>query len=334
MSLPRWVAFDFDCCRPPVSPAQVLDFYTIFARRPATPATSDEAVRAVTAHTNPGCNPGQCPDPKRVQNVGYYVHAVLEGKRAKVDCVGNAKALALMCVVLGVPFTVHASETHMYVMTDRILDFKGNLKYAEECQRSCHKKPSFYSATKELSSDDVIATTLLNALDDYRAFYEQVLTHAYGTDAEVDSAPVWIRTAFALGGGRPELLIDDAEALAHPFVAVDVALGLKEPTMLARALLGMDCSGYLYDTDLFYTSSSADSTPTWLSTFEKLYRIGAMANETARGLLENARSVADRCCSNSVAQSIRRRIAQVEEKCELLPEKRNGRRRGSARLGA
>lgn len=168
-------------------------------------------------------------------------------RKVKVECLGRAKLAVLTALVLDIPCTLMATETHTYaVLADGTrLDFEGNLQSDTKLvKQGLHS--ALYQSPVALSSRDVIATTLLNDEtpdDDVEACL--VLLYP-GRDME--RAPIWVR-AFMHGRGHD---FDIPDAHKHPYSSLDMAKERLDVAKLRNALEALTCGKWQHDLELFF----------------------------------------------------------------------------------
>ena len=257
------------------------------------------------------------------KSVVPFLRAYVEGGKIDVECLGRAKSVAAAAAALGVRVAVMANETHVFVQQEsgEILDFETNIKYRDALRRTKERTPYYYAMVVQLDDRGIIATTMLNdGTDD--ASILNTLDELYPHPHDIASAPVWVRV-FRYENSEPKRILQDNEALSHPFVALDFAKRLHDPSLLQKALTNLSCGLFEYSKEFFYEN---DGDTTFLESLEHMLKDETIEPDMARSLLSASQDRADECLSKNEAISFRRRCDALEEKYSLTQGKR--RRKG------
>ena len=258
------------------------------------------------------------------KSVVPFMKALLEDTKVEVECLGRAKSVAAVCACLNIRIGVMANETHVFVQQEsgEILDFETNIKYRDQLARNSAKArtPYYYSMVVPLDSRGIVATTVLNDGTpdaDALAFID---THY--PESQISEAPVWVRV-FRYEQRDPRDIMHDSEALTHPFVALDFAIKLSQPSLLQVALANLSCGIFEYSKEFFYEN---DGDTTFLGTLQDMVSNKKVDDDMARSVLEASRHRAKECMSESEARSYLTRC-DVFERDHLPADPSRGRRK-------
>ena len=260
------------------------------------------------------------------KSVFPFMTALLQGNKIEVECLGRAKSVAAVCICLDIRVGVMANETHVFVQQEsgEILDFETNIKYKDQLARNSAKAriPYYYSMVVPLDSRGIVATTVLN--DDTSDADALAIIETHYPGSQISEAPVWVRV-FRYEQKEPKDIMHDSEALTHPFVALDFAAKLSEPSLLQVALANLSCGIFEYSKEFFYDN---DGDTTFLGTLQFMVSNQTIDESMARGVLKASKHRAKECMSESEARSYLTRCDVFER--EHLP---NGPSSGRGKRG-
>ena len=251
-----------------------------------------------------------------------FMNALLEGTKIEVECLGRAKSVAAVCFCLDIRIGVMANETHVYVQKEsgEILDFETNIKYKDKLAQDAAKSriPYYYSMVVPLDSRGIVTTTVLNDdTSDEDAL--RIIDERY-PGSRISEAPVWVRV-FRYEQKNPQDILSDSEALTHPFVALDFAKKLSQPSLLQVALANLSCGIFEYSKDFFYDN---DGDTTFLNTLQDMVSSQSIEHDMARSLLQASRHRAKECMADSESKSYLTRC-EVFERVHLPAAPSSGR---------
>ena len=241
--------------------------------------------------------------------------------KAKLECIGRAKAAAFICELLKRPYRIMGNETHMYVTDGEdgtVYDFKFNLTHRDDLQKKRRMVPSYYFQAVELDDDGMLATLIL----DNKAFDPQQklvrLRMVYPSD--VRSAPVWVRV-FLYEHESPLEIYSDADALSHPFVCLSFAELLGSVALLQRSLVSLDCRRFEFDDDFFYKNEDGVS---FMSVMERMWRDRKLPEQSLIDVTEVAKERARACAPDPIPKRFADKVQVFMEKEIGLRKRRRG----------
>ena len=270
--------------------------------------------------------------PKKLINTSLadFVTSICDGKKAKLECIGRAKAAAFACEVLERPYRIMGNETHMYV-TDledgQVYDFKFNLTYRKELKKRKNQVPSYYFKAAELDDSGVLSTLILDSkvfdADEKLLRLRKVYPRASGKGAP--PPPVWVRV-FLYENESPLDVYSDAEALSHPFVCLSFAELLGSVALLQQSLMSLDCHRFEFDDDFFYQNEDGVS---FLSVVKRMWAQKKLHRQPLLDVTHAAKERAQACAPEPVPKRFADKVDAFLEKELGLGEKRK--RRGRER---
>lgn len=319
--MPPWIEHDLTRAKAP------LETWARFREKVLSIAGEDRSCAAVEkvvkAATRAAFN-------KKVKSksVFPFMDALLEGNKIDVECLGRAKSVAAVCTCLEIRMALMANETHVFVQQEsgEILDFETNIKYKDQLARNSDKVriPYYYSMVVPLDSRGIVATTVLNdATSDADVL---AIIDAHYPGSQISEAPVWVRV-FRYEQRDPRDIMHDSEALTHPFVTLDFATKLSEPSLLQVALANLSCGIFEYSKEFFYDN---DGDTTFLGTLQDMVSKRKVDDGMARSVLEASKHRAKECMSEREARSYLTRCDVLErEHLPASPSSGRGKRRAT-----
>ena len=337
-----WVLFDHVRAGPTSSldddlGAVRLQFDKFCEKQKHTPDSNATAVKLfqIDGFVHSLLRPPSKTEKLRHRSVHPFILAAKTGRKEKAECVGFAKAFALMCRLLSIPHTVWASETHVFVTVPSSSSASASASASASSSASASASSSASSSFSEafvlcvnrktmnklnkiettnfsmgrwktmdsmyalavpLHDRDVIALTIVNEISDPIRTSNLLQTLGPGGTP----GTIWEQQARREAEvARATQRVFANANIPFPMAALDAAKMLLDPRFLHMFLNSIDEKKFRYPAAFFVGNTKDDDNEDFIGVFKDILLAERLEQDDADAMWTTARAKALAACEAS-----------------------------------